>query len=127
MTLLFSFWAGAAFWFLLEVLRRPPEGILDRYYAVAQGLILAASALRATRLRIELDEDGVTAFNFFSTMRISWTEIVDVRATYFGLAIALADGRTLTATAVPRPDVSWRTKADDVADYLRFEALRRRG
>ncbi len=121
-------WYFAVFgtWLLFGELTVSPDRGLQHYWRIGWSIIIIVGCLRATRLRIEVDDEGIAAFNFFSTQRTRWSEIVNVSAQPFGLWISLKGGKFMTATAFAKPNVPGRTKADRVAAQLTAEALRRR-
>ena len=108
----------------------PHPGLLDYVGTAASGVIFALAFLRGARLRIEVDQSGITIFNFWKTRVVQWDEIAECRADYYGIKILQADGTTTTASAIGKPNWSkWlhrSTRADEVAAWLQAEANRRR-
>lgn len=105
-----------------------PDPALDagtRLVLIAGLLTVLVALLRATRLGVAVDPEGVTIFNYFATHDIAWSEIVSATATPYGLRVCLADGETVMARGITRPSVDWNTKADRLADYITFEARKR--
>ena len=107
----------------------PDPGPVDYVGTVLFGVVMAVGFVRGTRMRIEVAEDGVTVFNYLSTRRVAWGDIVIVTVDYYGLRLALADGEVVTASGLAKPNwARWlrrRTKVDDAAEVIREEVARR--
>lgn len=107
----------------------PDPGPVDYVGTLLFGVVMAAGFLRGTRMRIEVAQDGVTVFNYLSTRRVAWEDVVDVTADYYGLRLVLANGEVVTASGIAKPNWAvWlrrRTKVDDVVDVIREYVARR--
>lgn len=108
----------------------PDPGPLDYIGTALYGIAFAAGFLRGTRMRVEVAEEGITIFNYLSTRRAAWEEIVAVTADYYGLRVVLANHEVITASGLARPNwAAWlrrRTKVDDVVEVIQEELARRR-
>lgn len=125
--------AGAAFavLFLLLVLAdrgaSPRGGSATELYVIA--LVLGAALLRATRLRVRVDDEGVTACTLVRTHRVPWSDLVGAVADRRGLVLLRAEAppvlvQSLGQTALAR----WLrpgTQGADVAAALDAELARR--
>jgi hypothetical protein len=93
------------------------------------GLLMGLGFVRGVRMRVELDEAGVTAYNYVTTRRVPWHELAAVDADYVGLRLVRNDGSVVTATGVGKPNwATWlhrRVLADDAVDRIRLELARR--
>lgn len=123
--------AAVALLFLLLVLvdtgASPRGGSATELYVIA--LVLAAVLLRATRLRVRVDDEGVTACTLVRTQRVPWSDLVGAVADRRGLVLLRAEGppvlvQSLGQTALAR----WLrpgTQGRDVAAALEAEVARR--
>lgn len=125
--------AGAVFVALFALLAvgdtgaSPSGGSATELYLISAfvGLVL----LRGARLRVRVDEAGVTAFSLVRTHRVPWPELVGAVADGRGLVLLRADEapvlvQSLGQTALAR----WLrpgTQGTDVADALNEELERR--
>jgi hypothetical protein len=103
----------------------PHPGSLDRIGAVAFGVAGGALFVRGTRMRLELDDAGITIYGYFLTRKVRWSDIAAVRADYGGLRVVTKDGEIVTAVSLGKSNwSSWlkvRTRADRIVDQLRDE------
>jgi hypothetical protein len=87
------------------------------------GAIVSLGFFRTTRMRLEADDEGITAYGYFRTRRVPWSSITDAAANYFGLQIFVDNGQVLTVAALGKSNWSrWfkqRTQADEAADFVR--------
>jgi hypothetical protein len=70
---------------------------------------------RAWRLRLRMDDTGITVRNYFRTCRLAWHEVSsfadgygerDAGGEYWALSIVIHSGRTVTASATRRASAS---------------------
>jgi hypothetical protein len=92
-------------------------------YAAMFGLMFGVSGWRfGLRPRITADAEGVRVRNPGQETFLPWHDILDASAGYSGITIKTPNGE-LTAWAVQKWNLSrWlgrRTRADDVADFIR--------
>jgi Bacterial PH domain len=96
---------------------------------VAWSVVLVVFLLRLSRSRIELDEAGLTVYNFFRTCPVRWDDVADVDVDYQGLRLVLTNGAVVNTTTMGKSNWSiWthrRTKADERVDIIRQELRRR--
>jgi hypothetical protein len=73
--------------------------------------------------RIVADDSGVLVRNAWRDCFVPWSEVCDARAGYTGITIATSTRGVVTAWAVQKSNLAgWlhrRTRADDVANFLR--------
>ena len=105
----------------------PNPGPIDYIGTAIFGLVLSLGFLRATRMRIELSDRGVTVFGFVRTTFMPWSELADVSADYGGLRLVRIDGVVVTAGSLGKPNwATWlrrRTAADRRVDVIRERML----
>lgn len=85
--------AMAVLFVLLVVADRgasPRGGSATELYVIA--LVVAAVLLRATRLRVRVDDAGVSAFTLVRTQRVPWEALSGVVADQRGLVLLRAEG-----------------------------------
>ncbi|CAN5492652.1 hypothetical protein BH24ACT4_BH24ACT4_17760 [soil metagenome] len=107
----------------------PSGGSATELYLISA--VVALVLLRGARLRVRVDDGGVTAYSLVRTHRIPWEELVGAVADAKGLVLLPATGapvlvQSLGQTALAR----WlrpRTQGTDVADALNEERERRSG
>jgi hypothetical protein len=109
-----------------------PDPRVDDYIAsAALGLPFMLGFYRATRLRLELTDDGVTMFRLFTTTRVAWLDISDISVDYYGLHVRRTDGAVVTAGFLGKPNwATWlgrRSRGDEVAELLAARVLAERG
>jgi Bacterial PH domain len=75
----------------------PDSGPIDYIGTAAFGIIASLVFLRATRVRVELDDRGITVFRVFTTEFLLWSDLADVSADYGGLRLVRNDGHVVTA------------------------------
>jgi hypothetical protein len=101
----------------------PNPGPVDYIGTAVFGIVLGLGFLRGTRMRVELDDEGVTVFNYFSTRRVDRGALVDASADYGGLRLICADASVVTAATLGKPNwATWlhrRTQADERVDVVR--------
>src|SRR6266545_4768251 len=75
----------------------PNPGLADYVGMAVFGAAVTLLFLRATRMRVELADGGVTVYRLFTTRRVTWQDISDVRVDYYGLHIVCRDGAVVSA------------------------------
>ncbi len=125
--------AGAGFvvLFLLLVLAdrgaSPRGGSATELYVIA--LVVAIVLLRGTRLRVRVDEVGVTAFTLVRTQRVGWDDLAGAVADRRGLVLLRASGPPVLVQSLGRSVLARRLRAGaqgpDVAAALNDEVHRR--
>lgn len=85
---------------------------------------------RASRMRVELSDDGLTVFKLFTTKFVSWSDLASVSADYHGMRLLRTDGVTVTAGSLGKSNWSkWddrRVEADHRVDIVRERLLHAR-
>ena len=101
----------------------PNPGLVDYVGVAVFGAVVALLFLRATRMRVELADSGVTVYRLLTTQQVAWEDISDVRVDYFGLHIVCRSGVVVSAGSMGKSNWStWRgtrTSADSRVDQLR--------
>jgi hypothetical protein len=85
----------------------PDPGPIDYIGTAAFGIVVSLVFLRAARMRVELDDRGVTVFGLFTTKFLPWSELAGVSADYGGLRLVRTDGNVVTAGTMGKPN--WAT------------------
>lgn len=119
----------AVFFVLLFVADRgasPEGGSATELYLIA--LVTAVALLRATRLRVRIDDAGVTAYTLIRTRRVPWEDLAGVAADARGLVLLRVDGppvlvQSLGETA-PARILRPRTSGTAVAEAIDDERAR---
>jgi hypothetical protein len=75
----------------------PDPGPVDYLGTVTLGVIVSLVCLRATRMRVELNDRGITVFHWFTTEFVPWVDVADVSVDYGGLQLIRTDGDVVTA------------------------------
>lgn len=95
----------------------------------AGGIVGCVLYARAARMRLDVDDEGVTVVGLFRTRPVPWADVVGVVAGYEGLRVLVAEGRgpvlhsiSRTRRAVTLGVPCW---ADAVAERLTEEARAR--
>jgi hypothetical protein len=94
------------------------------------GLLVAVAFWRAGRIRIEVDDSGVTVVSYFRTAHVAWTDIARFTADYF-FTVTRTDGSILRSAVLGK--ARWRLYADKrgpsdtVADRLNTRLEQYRG
>jgi Bacterial PH domain len=108
----------------------PNPGPIDYLTTIAFGVISSLLFLRATRMRVEVDDHGVTVCRIFTTVSIPWDELADVSVDYGGLRLMRSDGTVVTAGSMGKPSwASWFHRgdaADERVDLITYEMARHR-
>ena len=106
----------------------PDPGLSDYVVTMVFGVVGALALFRATRMRMELDDDGATVVGYFRTRRIAWKDVARVEVDYRGLRLVATDGRVLTAVCLGKSNWSrWlhvETLADRATERVRWEVQR---
>lgn len=93
------------------------------------GILGAALYSRAARMRLDVDDEGLTVLGFVRTRFVPWDQVVGVVAGYEGLRILVPEGRGPILHSISRTRRSVSTGvpgfADAVADRLTEEAMAR--
>lgn len=93
------------------------------------GLLGCVLYSRAARMRLDVDEEGLTVLGFVRTRFVPWADVVGVVAGYEGLRILVAEGKGPVLHSISRTRRSVSTGvpgfADAVADRLTEEAMAR--
>ncbi len=114
--------------FLSSVISGPAPQPMEILITGAIGLAFAAAFLRATRMRVEFDPDGLMVFDYIATRHMGWDELADVTADYGGLNLIRHDGSFMTASSLGKPNwAAWtgtRTVADERVDMIKRELAR---
>lgn len=108
----------------------PVPGVAAYLAAVTAASIWGCS--RAWRLRLRMDDTGITVSNYFRTCRMAWHEVSsfadgygghDAGGEYWALSIVMHNGRPVTASATRRasasrvaPDMEMLTTIGQVAE-----------
>lgn len=108
-----------------------PDPSVGDYIGPADfGVALFVLFARATRMRAQLDDVGVTVFGYFTTRLVSWSQLADVSADYGGLRLWCTNGDVVTVATMGKPNWStWthrRVRADDRVDLIEAEMMKRR-
>ena len=85
----------------------PDPGPIDYIGTAAFGIVVSLVFLRAARMRVELDDRGITVFGLFTTKFLPWSELAGVSADYGGLRLIRTDGTVVTAGSMGKPN--WAT------------------
>lgn len=101
--------------------------------AVGVWLLYAALVSRLTRVRLVVDQSGLTVINYLRTHSLRWEEIRGFRAAgaYWGISIDLRNGKTINANAVQKSNLMTMlnipSRADRVVTELNEELWKHRG
>jgi Bacterial PH domain len=68
------------------------------------GLMSALGFYRATRMRVEMTDDGLDVYKLFGTERVAWKDISGVSVVYGGLRIERNDGQVVTVGSMGKPN-----------------------
>jgi len=103
------------------VLDGPPDSdYVSWLLALAIFLLITVSLWRATRLRIELTDDGVTAHKLFGRQHLAWQDVGDVSVDEFGLRIMRTDGGVVTVGSMGKPRLwIWLTRESTADTWVR--------
>ena len=110
-----------------------PEGQGGYLGAAAIFLAWALGSWRATRMRVELSDAGVTVYKLGSTSNVAWLNISNVTADYTGLHIVRKDGDVVTAGSMGTSGLATWLNLDNRAEVWvrtiqnRADAARQRG
>jgi hypothetical protein len=108
----------------------PDPGPADYVVTLVVGAVLSLPFLRATRMKVVLNDQGVTVFRILSTESIPWSELSDVSVDYGGLRLLRVDHQVVTAASMGKPNwATWlhrRVTADERVEIIRHEMLRHR-
>jgi hypothetical protein len=109
----------------------PEPGPIDYIGTFVFGCLISLGFLRATRLRVEIEDRGITVFHLMRTQSVSWSELGSVSVDYHGLRLARTDGSVVTVGHLGKPNWAiWlrrRVAADErVAVIQREHAKHRR-
>jgi hypothetical protein len=103
----------------------------DRIGTLVLGIALSLGFSRGTRMRVVMNDSGVTVYHLFRTESVPWVDLADADVDYGGLRLIRTDGQVLTARSMGKPNwATWMGRtvpADDRAEMVRQEIARRRG
>ena len=89
------------------------------------GVVISLGFLRSTRVRVVLDDRGVTVYRLVTTEFVPWSDLAAVNVDYGGLRLLRSDGGTVTAASMGKPNwATWlnrRVAPDDWVDVIRGE------
>lgn len=124
--------AGGTFLVLFVLLlvagpgRSPTGGSATELYLI--GLVLGAALLRGARIRVRLDDHGVTAYSLLRTHRVPWDEVVGAAADSRGLVVLRAQGPAVLILSLGQTALAPRLRpaaqGDAIAEAINAAAAR---
>ena len=100
----------------------PDPGPEDYVGMVIFGMLSFAGFWRASRMRLEASDTGVTVYGYFSDASASWSRIQGFEVSYNGLYVICSDDRYIRATGLGKSNwKAWagrRSRNEDIADHL---------
>lgn len=107
----------------------PDPGPGDYIGTTIFGLVVGVAFWWAGRIRIEVDDSGVTVVSYFRTAHVAWTDIAGFTADYF-FTVTRTDGSVVRSAVLGK--ARWRLYAakrgpsDAIADRLNIRLERYR-
>ncbi|HXH56499.1 PH domain-containing protein [Iamia sp.] len=114
--------AGCAFLVLFVLLlvadpgRSPSGGSATELYLI--GLGLGAVLLRGARIRVRLDDGGVTVYSLLRTHRVPWDQVVGAVADSRGLVVLRAEGRAVLVQSLGQTALASRLRPAAQGDAI---------